>query len=68
MAAPSKLASGKVELKLHDLTGFEGRCDAILLADPSFRPPEDSAALASFRKQALGICRLRRRVPGSSTS
>jgi hypothetical protein len=51
-----KLGRGQVELRLHDLTGFEGRCDAILLdADPSFRPPAGGTALASFRKQALGI-------------
>ena len=50
-----KLGRGRVELRLHDLAGFEGRCDAILLADPSFRPPGDGLALAAFRKQTLGI-------------
>ena len=34
------LKQGDVILKLHDLTGFEGRCDAILLSsDPQFTPP-----------------------------
>ena len=50
------LPKGKVALALHDLTGFEGRCDAILFAaDTSLRPPDDGAVLAAFRKQALGL-------------
>jgi hypothetical protein len=41
---------------LHDLTGFEGRCDAILFCrDLSFRPPNEALALAAFRRQALGL-------------
>jgi hypothetical protein len=41
---------------LHDLTGFEGRCDAILFAsDLFFRPPSDLASLSAFRRQALGL-------------
>jgi hypothetical protein len=41
---------------LHDLTGFEGRCDAVLFAsDSAFRPPNDLAALTGFRRQALGL-------------
>jgi hypothetical protein len=51
-----KLAAGRVDLALHDLTGFEGRCDAILLTrDLQFRPPDDGAALAAFRRTALGF-------------
>lgn len=43
-------------LALHDLTGFEGRCDAIFLSsDPDFSPPDDSAPLASWRKKWLGL-------------
>ncbi len=35
---------------LRDLTGFDGRCDAILLsADLSWHPPDDPADLAEFR-------------------
>ena len=34
------LPKGTLRLALHDLTGFEGRCDAILFSsDPSFVPP-----------------------------
>ncbi len=41
---------------LHDLTGFEGRADAVLFsADAAFEPPQDAAALADFRRKALGL-------------
>jgi hypothetical protein len=44
------------EVSLHDLTGFEGRCDAVLFAsDPAFIPPNDLIELMEFRRQALGI-------------
>ncbi|MEO0479381.1 MAG: FAD-dependent oxidoreductase [Planctomycetota bacterium] len=43
-------------LGLHDLTGFEGRCDAVLFAkDPSWRPPEAAEDLAEFRRRTLGL-------------
>ena len=42
-------------LTLHDLTGFEGRCDAILFsADLSYQPPDDGDALAKLRGKLLG--------------
>ncbi|HYG74369.1 MAG TPA: FAD-dependent oxidoreductase [Planctomycetota bacterium] len=55
-------AGGSVEIKdkqvkiaLHDLTGFEGRCDAILFtSDPVFTPPNDSTPLAQWRSKLLG--------------
>ena len=51
-----ELPQGKIALALHDLTGFDGRCDAILFAaDPGFRPPDDGPALASLRKNALKL-------------
>lgn len=41
---------------LHDLTGFEGRCDAVLFArDVEWTPPHDPAELARFRREALGL-------------
>ncbi len=41
---------------LHDLTGFEGRCDAVLFCpDPGFVPPNEPRALARFRQRALGL-------------
>ncbi len=49
------VSSGGVQLALRDLTGFDGRCDAILFtADPNFIPP-DGELLAAFRRKALGL-------------
>ena len=43
-------------LALHDLTGFNGRCDAILLTtDPVFRPANDSAPFAPWRMTLAGL-------------
>ncbi len=45
-----------VKLALHDLTGFDGRCDAIVFSsDADFAPPEEPDALAVFRKKAQGL-------------
>jgi hypothetical protein len=51
-----RLKKGRVALALHDLTGFEGRCDAIVLTqDASSRPPDGGALLAEYRRRALGF-------------
>ncbi|MCP5531573.1 MAG: FAD-dependent oxidoreductase [Akkermansiaceae bacterium] len=43
-------------IALHDLTGFEGRCEALLFcADPGFQPSNDVAALETFRRKLLGL-------------
>lgn len=48
------LKEGECELLIHDLTGFEGRCDAILLTrDHNFIPPDGREELDNFRKAAL---------------
>ncbi len=48
------VAQKETTLKLHDLTGFEGRCDAVLLSsDLSLIPPNN--APASWRRALLGI-------------
>ena len=40
---------------LHDLTGFEGRCDAILFCkDVTTRPPDGGEELAKLRAEQLG--------------
>lgn len=45
-----------VKLALHDLTGFDGRCDAIFFTnDMNFTPPNEAVALGKFRKQVLGL-------------
>ncbi len=53
---------GIVELRpearvaLNDLTGFEGRCDAVFFTeDLHFQPPEELAALTRFRRAAMGL-------------
>jgi len=43
------LPAGDVKLALHDLTGFEGRCDAILLTRQAGQPPAAGESLATFR-------------------
>jgi len=41
---------------LRDLTGFEGRCDAVLFSkDSKFVPPNERTALTKFRLAALGL-------------
>jgi hypothetical protein len=46
----------QARVALHDLTGFEGRCDAIFFCrDLHFQPPAERAALAKFRRERLGL-------------
>jgi len=45
----------EVEIGLHDLTGFDGRCDAILLTKGDKAPPNDSTILADWRRELLGL-------------
>ena len=46
----------KLNVALRDLTGFDGRCDAIYLTkDLGENPPDDSAPLSAWRKTALGL-------------
>jgi len=50
------LKKGRAELRLRDLTGFEGRCDAIFLApDTKLKPPDGGSLLKAFRRQWLGL-------------
>jgi len=45
-----------VQIALHDLTGFEGRCDAIVFSsDMRFTPPNEGREMAAFRREALGL-------------
>jgi hypothetical protein len=45
-----------VALTLKDLTGFEGRCDAVILSDePGFVPPNDRASLMALRHAQRGL-------------
>lgn len=46
------LVRGRNEIILHDLTGFDGRCDAICFTDKEApAPPQEAKALASFRRK-----------------
>ncbi|MFO7774827.1 MAG: FAD-dependent oxidoreductase [Candidatus Hydrogenedentota bacterium] len=45
----------EVEVALRDLTGFNGRCDAIVFTtDADFVPPDEGEELAQFRREMLG--------------
>src|SRR5262249_12248578 len=47
---------GKATLALHDLTGFEGRCDAILFTtDNELTPPNAGLAMVEFRRKLLDL-------------
>ncbi len=51
-----EIAAPDTTLALHDLTGFDGRCDAIYFSkDAQAAPPKDGAALAQWRTKALGL-------------
>ena len=45
----------KVKIGLHDLTGFNGRVDAIYFTKGNTPPPSELNALAKFRKKQLNI-------------
>jgi len=52
------LDKGSAEIALRDLTGFNGRCDALYLTDqPGRVPANDPAALAELRQKTLGTKR-----------
>lgn len=43
-------------IALHDLTGFEGRCDAIVFSsDEHFSPPNQDPEMTAFRRKLLGL-------------
>lgn len=51
-AGTIELDQGVHTVALHDLTGFDGRCDAVFLtADPDFVPPNEKAELTKFRRE-----------------
>ena len=50
------IAGKSATVSLHDLTGFDGRCDAVLFtADPDFVPPEELEPLDRLRRRLLGL-------------
>jgi hypothetical protein len=51
-----RIVNKETQLSLHDLTGFNGRCDALYFTTKeSELPPNDIEPLAAFRKKALGL-------------
>lgn len=50
-----ELPKGNVSLALHDLTGFDGRCDCIAFTTGSEPPPNASEILPGWRREALGL-------------
>ena len=55
-AGKVSVKEGQTVLKLHDLTGFNGRLDAIYFTTEEGKiPPSDMASLESFRRKALNL-------------
>lgn len=55
-AGTVELSPGDAELRLHDLQGFDGRCDAIYLTtDLEAQPDNSSEVMNQWRQRALGI-------------
>lgn len=50
-----QISSKETEVALHDLTGFDGRCDAILFSKEKTAPPNTSTILAKWRRKLLGL-------------
>ena len=51
-----KIENGKNEIRLHDLTGFEGRCDAIVFSlNEDLIASYEKDELISLRKEILGF-------------
>ncbi|MFA6795352.1 MAG: FAD-dependent oxidoreductase [Proteiniphilum sp.] len=50
-----KINSKTVTIGLRDLTGFNGRCDAIYFTMDNVLPPNEPEALTAFRKEKLGL-------------
>ena len=55
-AGTTVVKSPRIKVSLHDLTGFDGRCDAIYFTTEAGKmPPSDVKELEAFRRQALGL-------------
>lgn len=55
-AGKVSLSCGEVTLALHDVTGFDGRCDAIYLSSDGVAPPETIDEVSrAWRKKLRGL-------------
>ncbi len=52
-AGATAINDNNVSIELNDLTGFDGRCDAIYLSTEKTDPPGDLKTLSIWRKQLL---------------
>ncbi|WP_372932284.1 FAD-dependent oxidoreductase [Mariniphaga sediminis] len=50
-----RILNKKTTVSLHDLSGFNGRVDAIYFTTENIPPPNELKALGKFRKKQLGI-------------
>jgi len=51
-----EITTPEAHLALHDLTGFDGRCDAIFFTkEANAAPPNDEGNLAQWRRTTLGL-------------
>ena len=50
-----QINQSRTEIALRDLTGFDGRCDAILFTKSSAPPPNSSDVLPQWRRKLLGL-------------
>ncbi len=50
-----EISKPDTSIALHDLTGFDGRCDAIVFSDdPNYVPDNSSEVLPKWRRQLMG--------------
>jgi len=50
-----RIAKQTATVALHDLTGFEGRCDAVVFTTEKADPPNDLKPLDAFRRKLLRL-------------
>jgi hypothetical protein len=51
-----EIGSKQVQIRLHDMSGFNGRCDALYFTqDDAFVPPSEIKELTAFRYRQTGI-------------
>ncbi len=54
-AGSAELTEGQNTLALHDLTGFNGRCDAVYITDERDEPEQRNDKLPQFRRDVRGL-------------
>ena len=60
-----EIKAGKVKLELRDLTGFDGRCDAIYFTtEATDSPPNDGQIMSAWRRGKLGLPEQPRKTDG----